>query len=203
MRPFAKILLAATLLASTPALAAAEKYELDTSHTYVLFSINHLGFSDTIGRFDDVKGTLMLDESAPEKSSVDVTITPASINTQSKDLNAHLQKDEWFDSAKFPEIRFVSKSVKLTGKETADITGDLTLHGMTKPVVLKAKLNKADYFAMATAWIAGFNAETTIKRSDFGMSAYVPMVSDEVKITISAEFANKEKPAPAPAPKKK
>lgn len=203
MRHFAKALLITSMFAATPAFAAAEKYTIDPSHTYVLFSINHLGFSDTVGRFDDTSGTLMLDHDAPEKSTVSASIKVASINTVSKDLNEHLQKPDWFDAAKYPEMKFVSTSVKLTGKDTADITGDLTLHGVTKPVTLKAKLNKADYFQMMNAWVAGFNAETTIKRSDFGMAAYVPMVSDEVKITISTEFHNKEKPAPAPADAKK
>jgi polyisoprenoid-binding protein YceI len=203
MKHLAKISLATLLLASAPAKAGAEKYTLDKSHTNVLFFISHLGFSETIGRFDDMDATLMLDEKTPEKSSVDVTIRPAGINTQSKELNEHLQKPEWFNTEKFPEIRFVSTSVTKTGADTADVTGDLTLLGVTKPVTLKAKLNKADYFAMATAWVAGFNAETTIKRSDFGMSNYVPMVGDEVKIMISTEFHNKEKPAPAPSDAKK
>lgn len=198
MRSLTTALLATSLLVATPALAAAEKYEIDPAHTNVLFFINHLGFSETIGRFDDVSGSLMLDADAPEKSTVDVKIKPATINTQSAELNKHLQGAEWFDTAKYPDITFVSKSVKRTGKETADVTGDLTLHGVTKPVTLKAKLNKVDYFQMANAWIAGFNAEGVIKRSDFGISSYVPMVSDDVRILISTEFHNKEKPAPAP-----
>lgn len=200
MHPFAKILLAASLIASAPALAA-DKYTIDKSHTNVLFFIDHLGFSQTIGRFDDVDATLMLDEATPEKSLVDVTIRPASINTQSAELNTHLQKAEWFNTEKFPEIRFVSKSVVKTGANTADVTGDLTLLGVTKSVTLKAKLNKADYFQMADAWIAGFNAETTLKRSDFGMKEGIPFVGDEVRILISMEFANKEKKRPMPQKK--
>ncbi len=201
MRPFAKILLAASLLASTPAFAA-DKYTLDKSHTNILFFIDHLGFSQTIGRFDDMDATLMLDEAAPEKSSVDVVIRPASINTQSAELNKHLQNAEWFNTEKFPEIKFASKSVVKTGASTADITGDLTLLGVTKSVTLKAKLNKADYFQMADAWVAGFNAETAIKRSDFGMKEGIPFVGDEVKIMISTEFNNKEKKRPMPEAKK-
>ena len=201
MRLFAPLLLTASLLASVPALAA-DKYTLDKSHTNVLFFIDHLGFSQTIGRFDDMDATLMLDEASPEKSAVEVTIRPAGVNTQSTELNQHLQKAEWFNSEKFPEIKFVSKSVVKTGSDTADVTGDLTMLGVTKSVTLKAKLNKADYFQMADAWVAGFNAETAIKRSEFGMTNYVPMVGDEVKIIISAEFQNKEKPRPIPEAKK-
>jgi polyisoprenoid-binding protein YceI len=194
-------LLATTALAfsliSSAAFAAPEKYAIDQSHTNVLFFIDHLGFSQTVGRFDDVNGTLVLDEQDPEKSSVDVLIKASSVNTQSADLNKHLQAKDWFDSATYPDIKFVSRSVKKTGADTADVTGDLTLHGVTKSVTLKTKLNKADYFEMAKAWVAGFNAETTIKRSEFGISNYVPMVGDEVKILISTEFHNKEKAAPA------
>jgi len=200
MKKLVKIsLLLATVLTSTSAYAAAEKYTIDKSHTSILFFVNHLGFSDMIGKFTDYDGTLMLDEKSPEKSTVDVTIRPASIATSSTELDKHLQDKEWFDSAKYPEIRFVSKTVTKTSDTTADILGDLTMHGVTKPVTLKARLNKADYFEMAKAWIAGFNAEATIKRSDFGISNYVPMVGDEVQILISTEFHNKEKAAPASA----
>lgn len=192
-------LLATTCLVlafASPALAAPEKYEMDTSHTNVLFFVNHLGFSETVGRFEQSSGTLMLDQDNPENSSVNVTMSAKSVQTQSKELNEHLQAKDWFNTAQYPDIKFVSKSVKKTGATTADVTGDLTLLGVTKPVTLKAKLNKADYFEMAKAWVAGFNGETTIKRSDFGMNNYVPMIGDEVKIMISTEFHNKEKPAP-------
>ncbi|MDX2073874.1 MAG: YceI family protein [Alphaproteobacteria bacterium] len=194
------LLLATTLLAS-PAAFAGDKYDMDKAHTNVLFFIDHLGFSQTIGRFDDVNGTLMLDEKAPEKSVVDVTIKATSINTQSPELNEHLQKPDWLDTAKYPDIRFVTTSVKRTGDQTADVTGNLTLHGVTKPVVLKTTLNKADYFQMADAWVAGFNAETTIKRSDFGVSNGIPFVGDDMKIMISTEFHNKEKKRPFPEAK--
>jgi len=197
-------LLATTVLAltvfSSAANAAAEKYTIDKSHTNVIFFINHLGFSDTMGRFDDVDATLMLDEAAPDKSSVKVTIKPASINTQSPELNKHLQAADWFNTEKFPTMTFVSKSVVKTGERTADITGDLTMLGVTKSVLLKAVLNKVDYVEMSKSWVAGFNATTFIKRSDFGMKNYVPMVSDNVRIMISTEFQNKEKAAPAPKP---
>lgn len=202
-----RYLLATSCLAlafASPAFAAQEKYAMDPSHTNVLFFVSHLGFSETVGRFRDIEGTLMLDQDNPENSAVDVVMKPASIDTQSKELNEHLQSKDWFNSAQFPEIKFVSKSVKKTGADTADVMGDLTLLGVTKPVVLKAKLNKADYFDMMKAWVAGFNGETTIRRSEFGMNNYVPMIGDDVRIVISTEFHNKEKPAPAPAaaPKK-
>ncbi len=200
MRFVPRCLLIAATLAGSPTLAA-DPYAIDKSHTNVLFFISHLGFSETIGRFDQIDGTLMLDEDAPEKSTVDVVIKADSINTQSPELNKHLQSSDWLDTAKYPEIRFVSTSVKRTGDHTADVTGDLTLHGVTKSVVLTTKLNKADYFPMADAWIAGFNAETTIKRSDFGVNYGLPMVGDEMKILISTEFHNKEKKRPMPEKK--
>jgi polyisoprenoid-binding protein YceI len=196
-------LFAASLLVSSPALAAPEQYALDMSHTNVLFFVSHLGFSDTVGRFDDVTGTLTLDEENPEQSKVEVVIKPASVDTQSAELNRNLQAPEWFNTEKFPEIRFTSTAVKRTGESTADVKGNLTFMGVTKPITLKAKLNKVDYFPMAKAWIAGFNAETSLKRSEFGMNNYVPMIGDDIRLIISTEFHNKEKPAPKRVAKKK
>lgn len=201
MKKLIPLLAFVALLFNTPALAA-DKYSIDKSHTSILFFINHLGFSDMIGRFDDYDATLMLDEKAPENSHVDVVIRPTGINTPSTELNQHLQKAEWFNTEKFPEIRFVSTKVVKTGTNTADVTGDLTLLGVTKPITLNVRLNKADYFQMADAWIAGFSTEVTIKRSDFGMASYIPMVGDDVKILISTEFDNKEKKHPMPEGKK-
>jgi len=195
-----RLLLLPLLLASVSA-QAADSYTIDKSHTNILFFINHLGFSDMIGRFDDYDATLVIDEQNPEKSSVDVVIRPTGINTPSAELNKHLQAADWFNTAKFPDIHFASRSVVKTGENTADVTGDLTMLGVTKPVTLKVKLNKADYFQMADAWIAGFYTEVSIKRSDFGMTNYVPMVGDDVKIIISTEFQNKEKKRPMPEKK--
>ena len=182
------ISLAAATLLSTP--AYADHYEFDKEHTHVAFLVSHLGFSQMLGQFSDYSGGFEFDEKAPEKSKIDVTIKPASVRTTSSKLDEHLQGDKFFNTAKFPEIHFVSTSIHVTGDHDGEVTGNVTMLGVTKPVVLAVHFNKADYHPMTGQFIAGFDAQATIKRSDFGMSAYVPMVGDDVKIAISAEGLN-------------
>jgi len=188
-RIFLTALLSITL--ATPALA--DKYEFDKSHTKILFFINHLGFSDTIGEFTSYDGNFIFDQNKPENSSVDVTLKPSGIRTSSSALDRELQGDKFFNSDKFPDIRFVSKSVKVTGNNTGEILGEVTLLGVTKPVTLQVTFNKADYHPFTQSYVAGFHAEATFKRSDFGMNAYLPAVGDEVKIFVNTEGVNQEK----------
>jgi polyisoprenoid-binding protein YceI len=170
--------------------AYADKYEFDKEHTYIIFYINHLGYSESMGKFTEYSGGFTFDEKAPEKSSIDVTLKPSGIRTSSETLDKKLQNDQFFNTEKFPDIRFKSTSIKITGKNTSDITGDLTMLGVTKPVVLKTRFNKADYHPFTKMYVAGFNATTTIKRSDFGMNYSIPMVGDEVRLDISTEGVN-------------
>ncbi|SCA55522.1 polyprenyl-pyrophosphate binding protein [Candidatus Terasakiella magnetica] len=163
------------------------QYHFDKSHSSIEFRINHLGFSNFQGEFQGFDGTLLFDEAKPENSSVNVTIDAASIDTDVAALDAHLKKADFFDVAKFPTLSFKSKSIKVTGENTGEITGDLTLHGVTKEVVLLTTLNKAALHPMMKVPAVGFSASTTIKRSDFGVSAYVPAVGDEVTIRIETE----------------
>jgi polyisoprenoid-binding protein YceI len=179
--------LAFTTLFSFPALAAEEKYTLDPTHTNITWSANHFGFSNPSGKFSKVEGTLTLDEAKPEASKVNVTITPASVITGVEKLDEHLRTDAFFDVAKFPTATFVSDKVDVTGKGTAKITGNLTLHGVSKPVVLDVTLNKIGENPISKKKTAGFSASTTILRSDFGINYALPGVSDEVKIKIEAE----------------
>ena len=183
------IAFAAAALLSTSALAA-DRYEFDKEHTRILFFVNHLGYSDMVGEFTDYDGFFTFDEKAPETSSVDVSLKPAGIRTSSKALDEKLQSDEWFKSAQFPEIRFKSTGIKTTGANTGEVMGTVTMLGVSKPVMLKVKLNKADFNSYAGAFVAGFSADATLKRSDFGMSAYVPAVGDEVRIHIETEGVN-------------
>ena len=178
--------LAAFLLAASPALATP--YVIDPGHTYVGFKVTHLGFSETYGTFDKVSATFDLNKDNPEKSSVDVDIKTASIDTRHEKRDEHLRGPDFFDAAKYPDITFKSTKVELTGDKTAKVTGNLTMHGVTKPVTLDVTLLAAGPYPLdKNVTAAGFNATTTIKRSDFGINAYVPMISDEVKITISTE----------------
>lgn len=180
--------LALTAMVSTLAFSAqaAETYKLDASHTAITWHVNHFGFSTPSGKFMSVDGEVTLDEANPAASSVKVTVDVSGINSGVAKLDEHLKAPDFFDVAKFPTATFVSKKVELTGKDTAKVEGDLTLRGVTKPVVLDVKLNKIgeNMFKLKTA---GFTASTTIKRSEFGMTTYVPNLGDDVKINIESE----------------
>jgi len=185
--PFKKLTLS-LLLASAMALPAhaAETYVLDPSHTAIQWNVDHFGFSKPSGKFMNVDGKVLLDEKEPANSSVEVTIPVAAGLSGVPKLDEHLQGPDFFDTAKFPTATFKSDKVELTGKDTAKVTGTLTLHGVSKPVVLDVKLNKLD-INMFKKKTAGFTATTTIKRSDFGIVTYLPALGDEVTIQIESE----------------
>jgi polyisoprenoid-binding protein YceI len=181
----AAILMSAPLAASTPAWAA-ESYKFDPMHTNVVFHANHLGFSNPSGRFGIKDGKIVLDETDPAKSSVDVVIDASSVATGMDVFNQHI-KEKFLQPEKFPTAEFKSTKVEKTGEKTAKVTGDLTLHGVTKPVTLDVTLNKEGDHPMMHKKAVGFTASTTIKRSDFGMDLMVGPISDDVKIDIEAE----------------
>lgn len=189
---FKSTLLAAALLAGSlsPAFAAPETYALEATHTEVVFSWTHFGFSKPTAKFMNAVGTLVLDEAAPAASSVEVSFAIDGLNTGVAALDGHLKSKDFFDAATYPTATFKSTKVDVTGKDTANVTGNLTIHGVTKPVTLAVKLNKIGA-NMKGVKTAGFSATGQIKRSDFGMGAYVPAVSDEITLVITAE-ANKK-----------
>lgn len=183
----------ACCLMATPALA--DHYELDREHTNVLFFVSHVGFSEMVGRFGKLDGTFDFNPEKPEESKIDVTLNPESIQTSSDTLDKELQGDKFFNVAKFPEIRFVAKKVKVTAAggsgveahDQADVTGNLTMLGVTKPVTLHVSYNKSDYHPITQKYVSGFSATGTLKRSDFGMGYLIPMVGDEVRLEIQVE----------------
>jgi polyisoprenoid-binding protein YceI len=179
-------------LMAAPAHAAPVAYTINKDHTDVTFEISHVGFSMKHGWFRDIAGTLNLDAAKPESSKVDVTIKAASIDTNHTQRDKDLLGAGFLDGAKFPEMHFVSTKVARTGDNTADITGNLTLHGVTKPLVLHAKLNKMAPNPFDQTPTAGFTATGSLKRSDYGVSSAIPMIGDEVAITIDAEFSGKK-----------
>lgn len=189
MKPF--ILAAALALGVTPALAA-EKYVLDASHSQVIFSYNHLGFSTTYGMFSGFEGEISFDEAAPANSSVSVSMPVMSMFTGWEKREGHFMSDDFFGAKEGDLVTFTSTSIEVTGDNTAKITGDLSMNDVTKSVVLDAKLNKADTHPMAGKPWMGFDATTTLKRSDFGVGAFAPAVSDEVEVTISIEAMKAE-----------
>jgi polyisoprenoid-binding protein YceI len=174
--------------AADPAKVQAGAYVIEPFHTRVQFSVDHMGTSVWWGDFTGVKGTLTLDPKAPAASKLSVTIPTASVTTTNSVLDGELKDPTWFDAAKFPTITFVSTKVTPVGKDKAMVTGDLTFHGVTKPVTLETTFYGAGPNPMTKAYTAGFNAKGQIKRSDFGVGKYVPLVGDVVTITISAPF---------------
>lgn len=181
----------AVAFAAGAAWAEPEKYVLDSSHSQILFSYSHLGFSTTWNMFSGFGGDIMFDQENPAASSVSVSMPLKSLFTGWEGRFNHFMSDDFFGAQDGDMITFVSTGIEVTGEDTAKITGDLSMNGMTKSVVLDAKLNKADAHPMkGKAWL-GFDASTTILRSDFGVGNFAPAVSDEldVKISIEAEKA--------------
>lgn len=183
-----KTLLVAALLAfAGSAFAAPVSYKLDPNHTNVLASWNHFGFSNPGVGFSQVEGTLVYDADKVSASSVEVSLPINGLWAFSALFNEHLNSADWFDSAQFPTATFKSTKVEAAGKGKLKVTGDLTIRGITKPVVLDATLNKAGDHPLGKRAAVGFDATATVKRSDFGLAKYVPNVSDEVQIRITTE----------------
>ncbi|ALN89832.1 MULTISPECIES: YceI family protein [Lysobacter] len=184
-----RILLAAALglaFAGT-ASAAALTYKIDPNHTDVVASWSHFGFSNPIAHFGKVDGSITYDPAKPAASKVEVTIPLDGLDSHVGDFDEHLKSADFFDAAKFPTITFKSTKVEAAGDKKLKVTGDLTVHGVTKPAVLDVNINKIGEQPMAKRAAAGFDASTTLKRSDFGIGKYVPNVSDEIKIHITTE----------------
>jgi len=183
-----KLLLAAALSLSAVAAHAADTYQFDESHTFPRFTISHLGFSHFQGRFDKTTGTATLDLAA-KTGSVEATIDVASIDTGVAKLDEHLKSPDFFDVAKYPTISFTSTKLTFKGKALATVTGDLTLHGVTKPVTLTVTHFACGEHPMKKVAACGADLVGKLKRSDFGISTYVPLVGDEVALAIEVEAA--------------
>ena len=178
---------AATVSSAVVANAAPEKYILDSSHSQVIFSYNHLGFSTTWAMFSGFAGEIMFDEEAPANSSVFVSMPLKSMYTGWEKRFEHFMSPDFFDAKDDSEISFKSTSIEVTGDNTGKITGDLTINGITKQVVLDAVLNQqAEHPMVGKPWL-GFNATTNLLRSDFGVGKFAPYVGDELKVQISIE----------------
>ncbi|PWR20029.1 YceI family protein [Zavarzinia compransoris] len=186
----------AALAQTTPvAELPAGAYKLDPTHTSVTFKVKHMGLSNYTARFAKAEIDLDFNPKDPSKSTVAATIDPLSIKTDypfpdKTDFDKELSSDaRWLNAGKFPAITFKSTKVEVTGENTGKITGDLTLLGVTKPVVLDVTFN-AGYAKHPMAGIPalGFSATTTIKRSDWGFTTFVPAIGDEVQIFIETEF---------------
>ena len=170
----------------------AGRYVLENTHAYITFSYSHLGFSTPHISFTEFDVDLQLDAANPANSSLQVTIDADSVESQVDEFNEHLVGERFFDTANHPSISFKSTSVALGTADTATVSGDLTIKGITHPVVLEANLNKAGNHPMLKKPVAGFNAQTKVLRSAWDLGYGVPMVGDEVTIYISVELQQAE-----------
>ena len=169
-----------------PTAAQSGDYKLEPTHARVQWQLTHMGLSAYWGDFALPTGTAHFDAKNAAADVVDISIPAASVSTTNPTLDGEVK--EWFEVAKYPTITFKSTKVVQTGPGAADVTGDLTLHGITKPVTLKVKFRAAGVNMLTKHYTLGFDAVTSIKRSEFGVRNYVPAVSDEVQITIAAPF---------------
>ena len=177
----------AVAIASSVTLAAPVDYKIDPTHTSTVFSWNHFGFSTPSANFTDIQGVIKVDNAKPSNSSVDVIIPISSVNTNVPALDKEFQEEAWFNAAKYPNITFKSTKVETKDKKHFKITGNLTVKGVTKPVVLDAVLNKQGEHPMAKVPAIGFNATTSFDRSAFGIGNYVPNVGDKITVNITTE----------------
>jgi polyisoprenoid-binding protein YceI len=199
--------LTASLLASTAAFAAdmpaytppskdiatapSGTYEVDKNHGSITFKVMHMGFANYTMRFNDFDASITLDSAKPENSSVTATIIPASLDSHNQQLTQHTSSKEFFDIEQYPTISFASTKIEKTDSTHGKIYGNLTMHGVTKPVVLDTIFNGAGANFMSKTPTIGFSATTTVTRSEFGMGGFVPMVGDQVSVMIETEFAKK------------
>ncbi len=177
----------------TPAPAAAGKlaeskgtYKVDPVHSAVVFSTKHAGFSWTYGSFNRLSGKLVVDED-PSKSSIELEIDANSVFTADKKRDEHLRSPDFFNTKQFPTITFKSSSIKAAGEGKFEVTGELTMHGVTKPLTLTMDHVGQGEFPMDKSYRVGFEGSTTLKRTDFDMKNMLAAAGDEVRFTISIE----------------
>jgi polyisoprenoid-binding protein YceI len=189
---FLPLVLAA--LAVAPAAARAERYAIDPVHTRIGFQVSHAGFSSPIGTFSGAQGTLDFDPADWGSARVDVRIPVATLELGDADWQRRILDGTFFDAKKFPEARFVSTQVTTRGKDEAEVSGELTLHGVTRPVALHVKFNKLARHPLTFRRTAGFSATATLSRRDFGMDNWGKLVGDEVRLVLEVEATRERKP---------
>lgn len=193
---FLVLLLLLACAGAGQASAAPDAYTFDKDHTEIRFSWDHLGLSRQSGRFHDIAGRVVFDAERPETSTIEVRIPVKSLSTGVAALDDVLTKSpDYLDVARHPEIQFKSTEVMMTTARTANITGELTFNGVTRPVVLSVVWNFSGEHPLSKVnpvytgvYASGFSGRTQILRSDFGITRSIPLVSDEIRITIEAEL---------------
>jgi len=175
-------------LTKDPNLVKAGRYRLDTAHGKITWSLSHLGYSTYYGQFTDVTGELTLDPKAPSQSRLSVRIGTASVNALNDKLDAHLKAPDFLSVEAHPEATFVSTSIEPTSPTTARVNGTLTLRGVAKPVSFDATFNQAGPHPVDKLYTVGFDGWAVIKRSEFGVNAFLPVLGDEVALRLEGEF---------------
>lgn len=169
------------------AFSATEVFKIDPNHTSVTWQTSHFGFSNPSGKFNKIDGTISLDESDLSKTKVNVKIQMDGLVTGIEKFDTHLKSKDFFDATKFPISKFESSEIKIDNNKNGTLTGNLTLHGVTKPVTLEVSVNKIGMSPVLNKKTVGFSAKGTIKRSDFGIKSYLPGVGDDVNLVIETE----------------
>lgn len=203
MRPlpfFAAAFLATAAVAQAPmpipgtpdaAKVTAGTYAVEPYHTQIVFAVDHMGFSIFRGFLSEASGTLTLDPAKLSATQLSVTIPVSSIHTTSAKLDGELNSADWLDSGKYPTATFVSTKVTPAPNGIAMVDGNLTLHGVTKPARMLAHFHGTGTNPLSKAATIGFDGRLTIERSQFGVTKYVPLISDHVELTIAAAFEKK------------
>jgi polyisoprenoid-binding protein YceI len=185
LTPISVSLFALAVVGLAAPLARGQTYKVDPAHSFINFKINHLGVSNAWGRFDGPTGTVSIDESDPTKSRIQIDAKTDKVNTGNEKRDAHLKSPDFFNAKQFPTLSFKSTSVKKTTDAAMEVTGDLTFHGVTKPItVTVTKVGEAD---TQMGHRAGWETNFTVKRSDFGMSGMVGPVGDDVQVWVNVE----------------
>ncbi len=166
------------------------RYTVDATHAYITFSYSHLGFSTPHLGFNEFDVTLDLNAQAPAESALSVVINAASIDSRVAEFDEHLRGKEYFHVAQYPKIRFTATQIEMTGENRANITGDLSIKSITKPLTLEARIVRAAEHPMMKKPVIGISAFADLKRSEWGLGKYVPAVGDTVSLYITAELVH-------------
>lgn len=169
---------------------AADTYEVDASHSMIIFRAKHMGVSYNYGRFNEFSGNLAVDETDAANSMIELEVKAASVDTGNEKRDQHLRSPDFFNAKQFPVITFKSTEVKKVDEDTLEVTGDLGLHGVKKSVTVEVAITGKGKNQQGTALI-GFETTFTIKRSEFGMDYGIGAVSDDIRITVSVEGMKK------------
>ena len=186
MKPIVLPFALAALLSALPAAAELETYTVDPEHTFPAFEIGHFGYSFQRGRFTQAAGRITLD-TATQKGSADITVDTSTVSTGHAKLEEHLRTADFFDTAKYPQMTFKSTNFAFDGEKLKSATGELTIHGVARPVTLKAEHFMCAPHPMLKKKTCGAELTATIKRSDFGIMTYLPALADDVMLRINVE----------------